>query len=76
MARLCGDSTVATDVERVLGGVEPLLMVTDPPYVPLRHASARPRARWRRKSKAVAGGQGRAACVRVRARTWTGVPLC
>ena len=23
---LCGDSTVATDVERVLGGVEPLLM--------------------------------------------------
>jgi hypothetical protein len=29
---LCGDSTVATDVERVLGGVEPLLMVTDPPY--------------------------------------------
>ncbi|AUM75433.1 site-specific DNA-methyltransferase [Paracoccus jeotgali] len=29
---LCGDSTVATDVERVLGGVRPLLMVTDPPY--------------------------------------------
>jgi hypothetical protein len=29
---LCGDSTVATDVERVLGGVEPPLMVTDPPY--------------------------------------------
>jgi hypothetical protein len=29
---LCGDSTVATDVERVLGGVGPLLMVTDPPY--------------------------------------------
>jgi DNA modification methylase len=29
---LCGDSTVATDVERVLGGVMPLLMVTDPPY--------------------------------------------
>jgi hypothetical protein len=29
---LCGDSTVATDVERVLGGVEPHLMVTDPPY--------------------------------------------
>jgi DNA modification methylase len=28
---LCGDSTVAT-VERVLGGVEPHLMVTDPPY--------------------------------------------
>jgi DNA modification methylase len=29
---LCGDSTVATDVERVLGGVVPLLMTTDPPY--------------------------------------------
>lgn len=29
---VCGDSTVATDVERVLGGVTPLLMVTDPPY--------------------------------------------
>ena len=30
--RLCGDSTVATDVERVLDGVAPNLMVTDPPY--------------------------------------------
>jgi DNA modification methylase len=29
---LCGDSTVATDVERVLAGVAPHLMVTDPPY--------------------------------------------
>jgi DNA modification methylase len=29
---LCGDSTVPTDVERVLGGAEPHLMVTDPPY--------------------------------------------
>src|ERR1700738_5138286 len=29
---LCGDSTVATDVQRVLGGVAPHLMVTDPPY--------------------------------------------
>ena len=27
---LCGDSTVATDVARVLGGVAPHLMVTDP----------------------------------------------
>jgi hypothetical protein len=29
---LCGDSTVATGVGRVLGGVAPHLMVTDPPY--------------------------------------------
>jgi DNA modification methylase len=29
---LCGDCTVATDVERVLAGVQPHLMVTDPPY--------------------------------------------
>ncbi len=29
---LCGDSTVATDVERVLGGVEPDCIISDPPY--------------------------------------------
>ena len=29
---LCGDATVVTDVERVLNGTQPLLMVTDPPY--------------------------------------------
>lgn len=29
---VCGDSTVATDVDKVLMGVRPLLMVTDPPY--------------------------------------------
>jgi DNA modification methylase len=29
---LCGDSTEAADVERVLGSVRPHLMVTDPPY--------------------------------------------
>ena len=41
---LCGDSTVATDVERVLGGVKPHLMVTDPPY------GVEYDAEWREKS--------------------------
>ena len=48
---LCGDSTVATDVERVLGGIEPHLMVTDPPYgieydPAWRNRAARGRADW------------------------------
>jgi DNA modification methylase len=29
---LCGDATVATDVERLLAGATPHLMVSDPPY--------------------------------------------
>jgi hypothetical protein len=52
---LCGDSTVATDVERVLGGVEPHLMRVKAPTLPLPRACARPRARRLGKSKTVAG---------------------
>src|SRR5690606_21131118 len=29
---VCGDSTVASDVDKALAGVKPHLMVTDPPY--------------------------------------------
>lgn len=29
---MCGDSTVYTDVDKLLGGENPVLMVTDPPY--------------------------------------------
>lgn len=29
---LCGDATKVEDVERVLGGAKPFIMVTDPPY--------------------------------------------
>jgi DNA modification methylase len=29
---LCGDATIAADVDRVLAGAKPHLMVTDPPY--------------------------------------------
>jgi len=42
---ICGDSTVATDVERLLGPVKPHLMVTDPPYGVEYDASWRGKAR-------------------------------
>lgn len=29
---ICGDSTVSTDIDKLLAGVSPHLMVTDPPY--------------------------------------------
>jgi DNA modification methylase len=38
---LCGDSTVGADVERLLAGVKPNLMVTDPPYGVNYHADWR-----------------------------------
>jgi DNA modification methylase len=54
---LCGDSTVATDVERVLGGVEPHLMVTDPPYGVMLDPSWRDRAGINSMGKAGGGGE-------------------
>ena len=49
---LCGDSTIATDVERVLGGVTPHLMVTDPPYG-VNYDPA-----WRNRAAPLGGGFG------------------
>jgi DNA modification methylase len=45
---LCGDATVASNVERLLGGVKPMLMVTDPPYGVAYDPS------WRNKAGAAA----------------------
>jgi len=42
---VCGDSTVATDVERLLGGQSPNTMITDPPY------GVKYEADWRAKAK-------------------------
>lgn len=60
---LCGDSTKAEDVARVLGGVQPHLMVTDPPY------GVKYDANWRNEAvkkssangnkSAIGGGGGR-----------------
>jgi len=45
----CGDSTNATDVERLLKGIKPHLMVTDPPY------GVEYDADWRNKAKRADG---------------------
>jgi len=44
---LCGDSTVATDVLRLLDGQEPNTMITDPPY------GVKYEADWRAKAKGI-----------------------
>jgi DNA modification methylase len=47
---LCGDSTSADDVGRVLGNVRPHLMVTDPPY------GVEYDANWRNEAERASGG--------------------
>jgi len=51
---LCGDATVQTDVDKMLDGVKPLLMVTDPPYGVNYDADWRNRAE-RKNGKPIGG---------------------
>lgn len=56
---LCGSSTVATDVERLLNGAKPLLMVTDPPYGVNYDPTWRDRVRRNDGSKVGVGARGK-----------------
>lgn len=47
---LCGDATVQTDVDRLLGGREPNLMATDPPYGVKYDAGVRAEAKGSKKT--------------------------
>lgn len=48
---LCGDSTVSTDVVRLLGGQNPNTMITDPPYGVKYEADWRAKAMGRKKTE-------------------------
>ncbi len=48
---LCGDSTVSTDVVRLLGGQNPNTMITDPPYGVKYEADWRAKAKGRKKTE-------------------------
>jgi DNA modification methylase len=48
---LCGDSTVATDVDRLLGGQSPNTMITDPPYGVKYEADVRAKAKGSKKTE-------------------------
>lgn len=54
---ICGDSTDALVVDRVLGGVKPHLMVTDPPYGVKLDPAWRDRAGINSMGKSGAGGE-------------------
>ena len=48
---LCGSSTVATDVEKLLNGQKPNTMITDPPYGVKYEADWRANAKGRKKTE-------------------------
>lgn len=50
---LCGDSTIADDVSKLLGGKEPYLMVTDPPYGVVYNADWRNHTGMARADRAI-----------------------
>lgn len=50
---LCGDSTIADDVEKLLVGKEPYLMVTDPPYGVVYNADWRNHTGMARADRAI-----------------------
>lgn len=56
---LCGSSIVATDVARLLDGVKPMLMVTDPPYGVNYDPTWRDRVRRADGSRVGVGARGK-----------------